>query len=277
MISSAGPQPTYSTYSLGRLRSGLLNLSQRMPATWLGRRLALLLRRLALCCRRAAPVDAVVEGFRLRVHLRDNVSERKFLFMPQFVDRVERQYLIEHLTPGGVFMDIGANAGIYTLTAARAAALHGGRVLAVEANPGMVARLDFNVRINGLENAVTIVPLALSDRAGTVRFTISDSNLGESALVSTGGHEIEVDCDTLEHVLALHRITALDGIKIDVEGAEDIILVPFFSTAPRPLFPRFVIIENPKGLWRSDLLGLMEEKGYRLHSRQRMNSIYTLD
>jgi len=268
----------YGAFPLSPLRSMFLRGAQHMPNSWLGKRLALVMRRLTLCCRRDQPVDAQADGFRLRVHTADNVSERKFLFMPQFVDTVERAYLSAHLTPGGVFVDIGANAGIYTLSAARTAAqLAGARVIAVEANPVMAERLAFNVATNDFDGVVTLLRIALSDHAGTVEFTISSTNLGESGIIAGAGQRIEVPCDTLLNVLAQQQVRALDGIKIDVEGAEDIILVPFFTQAPHSLLPRFVIIENPKGLWRSDLLGLMASKGYCLHSRERMNSIYVLE
>jgi FkbM family methyltransferase len=269
--------PPYGAFRPSRLRGVFLRGAQGMPTSWLGKRLALLLRRLALCCRRDQPLDAQADGFRLRVHVADNVSERKFLFMPQFVDTAERVYLAAHLTPGGVFLDIGANAGIYTLSAARAAArLAGARVIAVEANPVMFERLAFNVAANDFGAIVTLLPIALSDHSGSVVFTISATNLGESGIIAGAGQRLEVPCDTLVNMLTQQQVRALDGIKIDVEGAEDIILVPFFTQAPRVLLPRFVIIENSKGLWRSDLLGLMEAKGYRLHSRERMNSIYVL-
>ncbi len=277
-IPSENQQPPYGAYNLSTLRGVLLRNAQRMPISWLGKRLALLLRRLALCCRRDVPVDAQADGFRLRVHTADNVSERKFLFMPQFVDPFERAYIAARRQMGGVFLDIGANAGIYTLTAARAVAqAGGGRVIAVEPNPVMFERLAFNVAENDFGGIVTLLATALSDHTGSTAFSISATNLGESGIIPGAGRQIDVPCDTLENVLAQQRVQALDGIKIDVEGAEDIILTPFFTQAPPTLFPRFVIIENSKGLWRTDLLGLMESKGYRLLSRQRMNSIYVLE
>lgn len=267
-------QPPYGTYRLDGWRLSLLGLAQSRKPGWLGRRLALAARRLVLKGR-SKPVDAVADGFRMRVHVGDNVSERKFLFMPQFCDIAERDYLRGHLSPDGTFLDIGANAGIYTLTAARVYAGLGGkgRVLAVEANPTMQARLSYNVDLNELGGHVRLVPTALSDRTGEVEFHISSSNLGESGLIATGGTAIRVPCQTLPDLLRDQGIERVDGMKIDVEGMEDVILKPFFNAAPENLYPRFIIIENSAGKWRTDLFGLLAERGYRLHAQRRMNSI----
>lgn len=276
MIGDA-PRP-YGAYGLAPLRGLLLRCAQRQPVSWFGRRVALLLRRLVLSERRGSPLDAQAEGFRLRVHTADNVSVRKFLFMPQFVDPFERSYIAAQLRRGDVFLGVGANAGIYTLTAARALQQAGsGRVISIEPNPIMYERLMFNVGLNGYEDVVETVPVALSDAPGRIAFTIARDNLGESSMVAAVGRGIEVPAKTLLGLLTEKEIRAAGGLKIDVEGAEDRILVPFFTDAPRALLPRFVIIENPKGLWREDLLGLMLSKVYRLLRKQRMNSVYVLD
>jgi FkbM family methyltransferase len=275
-MTHAPETPLYGHYALTTGEKRLLRLSQGRAYTWLGRRIALIARRLVLRGRRD-PIDAEAEGFRLRVHVGDNVSERKYLFMPQFCDPMERDYLARHLTPGGVFLDIGANAGIYTLTAARAyARLGGGRVLAVEANPTMQARLRFNVTLNGLDGQVDLAPVALSGRDGETEFSISDDNLGESGLIATGGHSIRVPCKTLATLLAEHGIEHLDGMKIDVEGMEDVILIPFLANASPTLLPRFIIIEDSTRRWHENLLDALYAKGYALHARRKMNLVLTL-
>lgn len=269
-------QPTaFGAYALDRRAGAWLAMAQRQPYTWLGRRLALILRRLVLRGR-TAPIDAEVEDLRMRVHVNDNVSERKFLFMPRFSDPDERAYVEAHLTPDGVFLDIGANAGIYTLTAARNYHRMGGKgyVLAVEANPTMQARLSFNVAINGFDPQVHLAPIALSDRTGEVEFTVAEGNLGESGLNTPGSNKLRVPCKTLFDLLRDEEVTRVDGMKIDVEGMEDIILAPFFRQADASLFPHFIIIENSIKHWRINLLEVIEEAGYRIHSSHRMNLIF---
>lgn len=275
MFIKSEPFGTYTPHPWQRL---LLRFSQNQPVSWIGRRFALILRRLVLS-KQTNCIDAEAEGLRMRVYVIDNVSERKFLFMPQFCDPAERAYVEEHLSPDGVFLDIGANAGIYTLTAARVYARLGttGHVLAVEANPTMQARLSFNVAVNGFDPQVRLAPIALSDQTGEVEFTISDSNLGESGLNIPGSTKLRVPCKTLADLLRDEGVHKMDGMKIDVEGAEDVILTPFFQEADRELFPGFIIIENSAYRWRSDLLSLLARVGYRKHSEHKMNLILVLD
>jgi len=266
----------FGCFTLSHLRITLLHLAQRQPVSWLGRRLALILRRLVLLGR-IDPIDAEVEGMRMRVHVNDNVSERKFLFMPRFSDPAERAYVEAHLTPDGVFLDIGANAGIYTLTAARNYHRMDGKgyVLAVEANPTMQARLAFNVAINGFDPHVRLAPIALSDKTGEVEFTVADGNLGESGLNTPGANKLRVPCKTLADLLRDEGVTRVDGMKIDVEGMEDVILTPFFQNADADpsQFPGFIVIEDSAYRWGSDLLKVLERAGYRHHASHRMNLI----
>lgn len=269
--------PPFGTYRLNSVQGKLLALAQQQQPTWLGRRLALIARKIVLHNRKL-PIDASTDGFLFRAHILDNVSERKFLFMPQFTDRQERHFLASHLTPDGMFIDIGANAGVYTLTAARRYSILGGTgyVLAVEANPTMQARLRFNVTLNKFDNHVQLEPVALSDRNGVTDFSISSHNLGESGLLATGGQTIQVPARTLINLLSSQPPRRVDGIKIDVEGIEDVILTPFLEKATRAQLPAFIIIENSTNRWRTDLLGLMASKGYKVHMKYKMNLILGL-
>jgi FkbM family methyltransferase len=275
---SPSSTPRFGAHALSTSDRRLLRLAQRQPRTWLGRRLALILRRLVLR-NRTEPIDAEVEGLRMRVHVNDNVSERKFLFMPGFCDPAERNYVETHLTPDGVFLDIGANAGIYTLTAARNYRRMAGKgyVLAVEANPTMQSRLGFNVAVNSFEPQVRLAPIALSDSTGEVEFTVADGNLGESGLNTPGANKLRVPCKTLDDLLRDAGVTQVDGMKIDVEGMEDQILSPFFREADRSLFPAFIVIEDSAYRWRTDLMSLLTAAGYRKHAAHKMNLILVLE
>jgi hypothetical protein len=66
-------------------------------------------------------------------------------------------------------------------------------------------------------------------------------------------------------------VTGIDALKIDVEGAEDKVLVPFFRDAPSSLWPRLVVIEDSSAEWSTDLFALLKEKGYAVSSRSKQN------
>lgn len=63
-------------------------------------------------------------------------------------------------------------------------------------------------------------------------------------------------------------------MKIDIEGAEDRALFPFFENAPESLFPAILIMENSVGQWQRDLPALLKQKGYRIMQTTRMNVIW---
>jgi len=267
----------WGLFRLGRMAESGRLLCSRMPTHWLGRRLALLARRLALIGA-ADWIDGISEGIRLRVARRGNVSDRKFLFMPQFVDRFERDLLRQRATQGGYFLDIGANAGVYSLTLAkRYAELGGGRVFAFEPNPGMAARLRANASFNDFCGLIEVEPVALADRDGKMRLTLDTSNLGQSSLTDdVGTNGIEVETRTLAGFLAERDLGQADGLKIDVEGAEDKVLGRFIRDAGQHLLPRCIVIENSEDSWSEDLYALFASRGYRLLRRTRMNSVFEL-
>lgn len=280
----------WGTYKLGRLGRLFQTLSGLMPTNWVGRRFALLFRKLALIG--AGPlIDLESQGLRLRIARQGNVSDRKFAFMPQFVDPFERAEILSRLKPGGYFLDIGANAGVYSLCAAqRYAELGGGRVLAFEPNPQIAATLRRNIRFNGFEHIIEVMPFALSDSPGELEFFVDASNQGQSGfdrgLPDSPGHEgarrgalragerIAVPCRTLGDVLNGLGLHAADALKIDVEGAEDLVLAGFFRSAPDQQLPRCLVIENSESHWSIRLFDLFEARGLRLLKRTRMNSVF---
>jgi FkbM family methyltransferase len=73
---------------------------------------------------------------------------------------------------GDVCVDVGANVGYFTLLMADKAG-SSGRVIAIEAAPGNVARLIQNVRLNGFDNRVEVVPAACGDSSGAVTFHLN--------------------------------------------------------------------------------------------------------
>jgi FkbM family methyltransferase len=65
------------------------------------------------------------------------------------------------VSPDDVILDVGANIGIFSLYAAK----QGARIYAFEPMPSTFAVLELNVRLHGLERAVTPRNIGLSDRA----------------------------------------------------------------------------------------------------------------
>jgi FkbM family methyltransferase len=194
------------------------------------------------------PLDVSLWDLKLRVMPRGNITETDVLFAPQFFDPDELRLLSSLLKPGCVFVDIGANVGMYSFWANRCMS-GAGRVIAVEPDPEMLQRLRFNAQINAMSQVV-VCPVALSDHQGEGELLVNPEQRGENTLDATeakaaGGERVlhKVELDTLVHLLQVHGVTRVDALKIDIEGYEPPVLRHFFANAPRSLWPRLAITE----------------------------------
>lgn len=133
----------------------------------------------------------------------------------------------ELLHDGMVFVDVGANQGEFTLFAAKR--LHHGRVLAFEPNREIHRRLMRNLEANGFRN-VTVRRLGLWSEPTRrplydqqARFADGSVHEGLATVFpnpSRSSRVDEIECTTLDAVVAEEGIERVDVIKIDVEGAE---------------------------------------------------------
>jgi len=116
-----------------------------------------------------------------------------------------------------VFVDVGANYGVYALSVARLAPA--GQVWAYEPCGATADCLEEGVRANGFAN-VRVIRKALSDHAGEGRLATHD-NPELNALVdapATSGETVTLT--TLDAERAAHGWSRIDLMKIDAEGHE---------------------------------------------------------
>jgi FkbM family methyltransferase len=136
-------------------------------------------------------------------------------------DYREMTFWLVSLRPGDLFIDVGANIGIYTLLIAS----HGCDVVSVE--PGRQARrlLEVNLGLNGLEADVVGAALGRAPGQGTLTAELGSMNylVTDPGEAGNAGEPIaQVPVTTLDAVLG-DRTAA--GVKIDVEGFElDVVL-----------------------------------------------------
>lgn len=250
--------------------------AQSMPQNWLGQQIAQVIRKVVMQYA-ALPIQCEVDALRFEFYLRDNNSEKKYLFMPWRFDNAERQQLVTAIPEDGVFVDIGANVGIYSLFVAKHLS-NAGRVVSFEPNPSAHQRLARNVALNDdvLSANISLLPLGVADTEATFELRVDSDNLGGGSLVAETGEVVQVHCKPLLEVLESMGIEKVNGLKIDIEGAEDAALTPFLTGAPRSMLPDIIVIENSDHLWKTDLSALIRESGYSLKLKTRMNSIYQL-
>ncbi|MFZ1575143.1 MAG: FkbM family methyltransferase, partial [Chromatiaceae bacterium] len=149
------------------------------------------------------------------------------LIFYQGFEQVERTLLWRYLRTGDVFVDVGANLGLFTVIAAKRVG-DGGRVYAFEPAAQPRQRLEENVRLNRFGN-VSILPLALSDEAGLLEISVpTDGYDAWSSLAApiagTGIRVNRVEAVTWDDFARSGGDLKPTMMKIDVEGWENRVL-----------------------------------------------------
>jgi FkbM family methyltransferase len=269
---------TFGALAPGQFDRAVIALTSRLPNNWLGLRLAILLRRF-VTVRLAHPdgaLDVVRWGLRLRLHPRDNGCEKNLLFTPQMYETTELAELTAEIARAArrrasfVFVDIGANVGLFSFFVATCAG-PSACVLAVEPEKGNLERFFFNMRANpGLP--IRIVSAAVAGEAGTLAVEPDRRDRGGTRVhQSAQSGEVTVEAKTLLQLMTQEGLEWVDALKIDVEGMEDSILSSFFRDAPQRLWPRFILVEDARAVWNTDLFSLLAATGYSVASRSRQN------
>ena len=267
----------YGQFAPGALLRGLIAVTRRCDASWAGKRMACLLRGLALRLLGGKPVDIEAMGARMRLHPANNTCEKRILFTPQYFDPVERAVLAPLLRDGVVMLDIGASVGGYSLWAAGLAGV-GARIIAVEPEPQSFARLCFNIAANA-HGSIKAVNGAVADVAGNMRLFTNSKNLGGTG-VRIGFHSDGTDPGFDAPAIPLLQLVQNEGLrhidilKLDVEGVEDIVLLPFLQEADADLLPGVIVLNRLGHGGAGDIGGALEGLGYRVCASTAANDVW---
>jgi FkbM family methyltransferase len=262
----------------------MIAVTRGLPSNWLGLRCSMPLRRVVMSRLGERPFDVDVWSAKARLYPQRNICEKNALFTPQMYDVEELSRLgaaIDRCLATGqdfTFVDVGANVGLYSLFVASRTGSRG-RVLALEPQPGILERLRFNVQANP-GYRIEIVPCAVGGHDGEVELAIDDRDRGGTMVVRDRADQeigsqtiIRVRCRPLAAILAEAKITAIDAMKIDIEGSEDLALLPFLRDAAPELLPHLILMEDQPWRWSSDLRGPLQERGYTVAARTRHNVV----
>lgn len=159
-----------------------------------------------------------IAGKKITVLASDGGVGHQFIMYRRY-EPFETETVRQHLKPGMVVYNIGANIGYYTILASTAVGPIG-KVFAFEPSDKNYAMLQRNISQNGLQN-VTALQCALSNESGTVRLSLSGSNSGDHQIFSKDDarDSIAVEAKTLQQFLAEGNPPP-DCIIMDVQGAE---------------------------------------------------------
>jgi FkbM family methyltransferase len=163
------------------------------------------------------------------------------------------RWLDTELKSGDIFLDIGANIGIYSLAAAHRVGKKG-KVYAVEPHKPSAISLMQNIKLNNFNNIdILTVPLTSELKVGKFNYKNFSSALTGSQFDSTRINsnednfkpEVEeiIVAFSVDMLVKMKAIPIPDLIKIDVDGIEDKILVGMKKTLTSPRKPRSVQVE----------------------------------
>lgn len=183
-----------------------------------------------------------------------------------FSDEETARLFLNYLRPGMVVLDCGAHIGEYT---ALFASLVGpdGEVHAFEPDPRVFGILLENIHRNGLKN-VRAWQKALGEMERVTEFRLATDPTG-SALAQLAsdadGETAQVVVTTLDAYVEEFGLKRVDAIKVDVEGAEELL----WAGSGRLLSevcPGFIVIECHRK--PDPIVHRLENCGYRVSVRQ---------
>jgi FkbM family methyltransferase len=132
----------------------------------------------------------------------------------------ETSLMLALLPPGGVFVDVGANIGYFSILAAARTGREG-RVFAFEPGPDNFRLLQQSAELNGFSERIHAVEAGLAAVAGEARLFLSEDNLGDHQIFSTGEGRASTGIQLLHGADYLGpRLKRIELLKIDTQGSE---------------------------------------------------------
>lgn len=210
------------------------------------------------------PVDSYLFGLKVRFHPQDNQTDAKSAVCGNCYNAREWRWVARYLPIGGVFVDIGANMGFFSLFASTRKA----KIVAIEPHPVVFNRLATNMALNGIDAHLVKAAVGEKDEIGTLLQTNMD--YGGSTIGHGEGDSVRIR--PLLDILNDAAVDHIDVLKIDIEGYEDRALIPFLDKAPASLLPKHIVMEyTERDGWRSDLMHKLVERGYHQTAKNRAN------
>jgi FkbM family methyltransferase len=222
----------------------------------------------AYSARRGGIVTTTIDGIRYRLDLTEMIDSNLNLLgahEPRTMATVRRL-----VSPGDVVIDVGANAGYYTLVLAQLVGRQGS-VIAFEPTEWAFEKLNGNLGLNEFAN-VRLERVALSDAPAQREVSSTEAAFKASWPLTGIQHERPTEVVafvTLDDYVAQAGLQSVDFVKVDVDGYELRVIRGATATLRRFRPPMLVEI----GKWTQAELGddplelalLLDDLGYTFY------------
>jgi len=201
------------------------------------------------------------------------VAERSALdheLMSNSFETAEMEFVQRFLKPGMTVLDVGAHHGLYSLLAANLVGQNG-KVIAFEPSPRERKRLLKHLKWNRL-GRVQVEPYALGAENCEADFYLANGSEDWCNSLrrpqECSGQTVRVQVRRLDDFISQSRLSKVDFLKLDVEGAELDTLkgaTSLLSAAHRPLILAEIydIRTRPFGYEAREIVRLLTRLNYR--------------
>lgn len=159
--------------------------------------------------------------------------------------------IIKNLHSESIFIDIGANIGYYSFLASQKFG-NNGKVFCFEPSYREYNRLLKGIQKNNLQNIIPI-NACLSNISGELLMDIDESHTGLNKIHipgSTYSTINQVAVFRFDDLQELFQLKKIDLVKIDVEGAEYLVLMGMIETLKKGLIKKVFIEITPSFLYK---------------------------
>jgi FkbM family methyltransferase len=174
---------------------------------------------------------------------------------------------IDTIAPGMAFIDVGANAGVFSLVAGNRVGKEG-IIVAFEPSRSVYSFLVANAELNDLHNFYPFMAAIGSTTSLQSFDEVEGSHTGFGHLSDSGASTVlQLDGDSLARPLEQLIGGRRTMVKIDVEGAEALVIPALHNVLASDLTKSVIVEIDDAQLARfghnsSDVYGLMEKMGY---------------
>jgi len=178
-----------------------------------------------------------------------------------------------------ICFDVGANIGHLSILMAKKASK--GLVFSIEPQPKVFSYLLDNIRINNIENIIPI-NIAISEDNGIVEFYSFNYADDQSALVIDKQWKfkmVKVLSLRLDGLLKILKLNKIDFLKIDVEGAELLVLRSLGEYISKVRYIWFEFIEENYRKFNyngQQLLDFLDKQRFSVYMLSENGSLYNI-